>query len=82
MALLTHSFHSPSQIFQISRTDPPKKTDSHLRRLSVSPETCNRRFFSAGITNPKQPKDGIKNFTFDYSYWSHTTVINHAHQLL
>ncbi|XP_024916366.1 kinesin-like protein KIF1C isoform X2 [Cynoglossus semilaevis] len=25
------------------------------------------------ITNPKQTKDGIKNFTFDYSYWSHTT---------
>uniref|UniRef100_A0A4W6EYJ1 Kinesin-like protein n=1 Tax=Lates calcarifer TaxID=8187 RepID=A0A4W6EYJ1_LATCA len=26
------------------------------------------------ISNPKQPKDGAKNFTFDYSYWSHTTV--------
>ncbi|KAI3375772.1 hypothetical protein L3Q82_003732 [Scortum barcoo] len=26
------------------------------------------------ITNPKQPKDGAKNFTFDYSYWSHTTA--------
>uniref|UniRef100_A0A3P8N964 Kinesin motor domain-containing protein n=1 Tax=Astatotilapia calliptera TaxID=8154 RepID=A0A3P8N964_ASTCA len=25
------------------------------------------------ISNPKQPKDGAKNFTFDYSYWSHTT---------
>ncbi|KAM4612311.1 kinesin-like protein KIF1C [Polymixia lowei] len=25
------------------------------------------------ISNPKQPKDGPKNFTFDYSYWSHTT---------
>uniref|UniRef100_A0A3Q3J2H6 Kinesin motor domain-containing protein n=1 Tax=Monopterus albus TaxID=43700 RepID=A0A3Q3J2H6_MONAL len=21
------------------------------------------------ISNPKQPKDGAKNFTFDYSYW-------------
>ncbi|XP_041842075.1 kinesin-like protein KIF1C isoform X2 [Melanotaenia boesemani] len=26
------------------------------------------------ITNPKQPKDGAKNFTFDYSYWSHTAA--------
>ncbi|XP_053318306.1 kinesin-like protein KIF1C [Spea bombifrons] len=25
------------------------------------------------ISNPKQPKDAPKNFTFDYSYWSHTT---------
>ncbi|XP_068569154.1 kinesin-like protein KIF1C [Cebidichthys violaceus] len=25
------------------------------------------------ISNPKQLKDGAKNFTFDYSYWSHTT---------
>ncbi|KAL2079410.1 hypothetical protein ACEWY4_025154 [Coilia grayii] len=28
---------------------------------------------STCITNPKQPKDGAKNFTFDYSYWSHTS---------
>ncbi|CAH2272478.1 kinesin KIF1C [Pelobates cultripes] len=28
---------------------------------------------STCITNPKQPKDAPKNFTFDYSYWSHTT---------
>uniref|UniRef100_A0A8C2ZXS8 Kinesin family member 1C n=1 Tax=Cyclopterus lumpus TaxID=8103 RepID=A0A8C2ZXS8_CYCLU len=26
------------------------------------------------ISNPKQLKDGAKNFTFDYSYWSHTTA--------
>ncbi|XP_069031700.1 kinesin-like protein KIF1C isoform X2 [Embiotoca jacksoni] len=26
------------------------------------------------ISNPKQPKDGAKNFTFDHSYWSHTTA--------
>ncbi|XP_028262681.1 kinesin-like protein KIF1C isoform X2 [Parambassis ranga] len=26
------------------------------------------------ISNPKQPKDGAKNFTFDYSYWSHTSA--------
>ncbi|KAG8431000.1 hypothetical protein GDO86_019582 [Hymenochirus boettgeri] len=26
------------------------------------------------IHNPKQPKDSAKNFTFDYSYWSHTTA--------
>ncbi|XP_042333242.1 kinesin-like protein KIF1C [Sceloporus undulatus] len=25
------------------------------------------------IVNPKQSKDAIKNFTFDYSYWSHTS---------
>uniref|UniRef100_A0A7N6B9R5 Kinesin motor domain-containing protein n=1 Tax=Anabas testudineus TaxID=64144 RepID=A0A7N6B9R5_ANATE len=29
---------------------------------------------STCISNPKQPKDGAKNFTFDYSYWSHTTT--------
>lgn len=28
---------------------------------------------STCISNPKQAKDGAKNFTFDYSYWSHTT---------
>ncbi|NWY22760.1 KIF1C protein, partial [Aphelocoma coerulescens] len=26
------------------------------------------------ITNPKLPKDATKHFTFDYSYWSHTSV--------
>uniref|UniRef100_A0A674K7W7 Kinesin family member 1C n=1 Tax=Terrapene triunguis TaxID=2587831 RepID=A0A674K7W7_9SAUR len=26
------------------------------------------------ITNPKLTKDAPKNFTFDYSYWSHTSV--------
>uniref|UniRef100_K7FAY6 Kinesin family member 1C n=1 Tax=Pelodiscus sinensis TaxID=13735 RepID=K7FAY6_PELSI len=25
------------------------------------------------ITNPKMTKDAAKNFTFDYSYWSHTS---------
>ncbi|XP_028998763.1 kinesin-like protein KIF1C isoform X2 [Betta splendens] len=29
---------------------------------------------STCISNPKQSKDGAKNFTFDYSYWSHTTA--------
>ncbi|KAJ8281899.1 hypothetical protein COCON_G00044180 [Conger conger] len=28
---------------------------------------------STCISNPKQSKDAAKNFTFDYSYWSHTT---------
>ncbi|XP_020780541.2 kinesin-like protein KIF1C [Boleophthalmus pectinirostris] len=28
---------------------------------------------STCISNPKQNKDGAKTFTFDYSYWSHTT---------
>lgn len=27
-----------------------------------------------GITNPKVPEDATKHFTFDYSYWSHTSV--------
>uniref|UniRef100_A0A8C3KPQ0 Kinesin motor domain-containing protein n=1 Tax=Calidris pygmaea TaxID=425635 RepID=A0A8C3KPQ0_9CHAR len=26
------------------------------------------------ITNPKLPKEATKHFTFDYSYWSHTSV--------
>uniref|UniRef100_A0A8C4NBP5 Kinesin family member 1A n=1 Tax=Eptatretus burgeri TaxID=7764 RepID=A0A8C4NBP5_EPTBU len=25
------------------------------------------------ISNPKQPKEPLKTFSFDYSYWSHTT---------
>ncbi|TRY88268.1 hypothetical protein DNTS_032460 [Danionella cerebrum] len=28
---------------------------------------------STCIINPKQPKEAPKNFTFDYSYWSHNT---------
>uniref|UniRef100_A0A8C2PKI4 Kinesin-like protein n=1 Tax=Cyprinus carpio TaxID=7962 RepID=A0A8C2PKI4_CYPCA len=28
---------------------------------------------STCIINPKQPKDAPKNFTFDYSYWSHSS---------
>ncbi|XP_029943287.1 kinesin-like protein KIF1C [Salarias fasciatus] len=27
---------------------------------------------TTSILNPKQTKDGAKNFTFDHSYWSHT----------
>ncbi|XP_058849173.1 kinesin-like protein KIF1B isoform X19 [Acipenser ruthenus] len=26
------------------------------------------------ISNPKNPKEPLKTFSFDYSYWSHTTV--------
>uniref|UniRef100_A0A671KQ79 Kinesin-like protein n=1 Tax=Sinocyclocheilus anshuiensis TaxID=1608454 RepID=A0A671KQ79_9TELE len=29
---------------------------------------------STCIINPKQPKEAPKNFTFDYSYWSHSSV--------
>uniref|UniRef100_A0A8B9FK83 Kinesin motor domain-containing protein n=1 Tax=Amazona collaria TaxID=241587 RepID=A0A8B9FK83_9PSIT len=25
------------------------------------------------ITNPKLPNDSTKSFTFDYSFWSHTS---------
>ncbi|XP_009704582.1 PREDICTED: kinesin-like protein KIF1A, partial [Cariama cristata] len=34
------------------------------------------------ILNPKQPKETPKSFSFDYSYWSHTTPadINYASQ--
>uniref|UniRef100_A0A3P9PFR7 Kinesin motor domain-containing protein n=1 Tax=Poecilia reticulata TaxID=8081 RepID=A0A3P9PFR7_POERE len=34
---------------------------------------------STCISNPKQPKDGAKTFTFDYSYWSHTTTSSRSH---
>lgn len=30
--------------------------------------------FSTAISNPKAPKEPAKTFSFDYSYWSHTTV--------
>ncbi|KAF3855493.1 hypothetical protein F7725_016216 [Dissostichus mawsoni] len=36
--------------------------------------TPEKRDETPSITNPKQPKDGAKNFSFDYSYWSHTTA--------
>lgn len=43
--------------------------------LSASPSSSiHAALLSAGITNPKQAKDPSKNFTFDYSYWSHTSV--------
>lgn len=29
---------------------------------------------ASAIINPKQGKDAPKSFTFDYSYWSHTSV--------
>lgn len=36
---------------------------------------CGFSFFVfAAIINPKQSKDAPKSFTFDYSYWSHTSV--------
>lgn len=35
---------------------------------------AHRHLPTAGITNPKLPKDATKHFTFDYSYWSHTSV--------
>lgn len=31
-------------------------------------------FVFSAIINPKQSKDAPKSFTFDYSYWSHTSV--------
>lgn len=31
-------------------------------------------FAPSAIFNPKQSKDAPKSFTFDYSYWSHTSV--------
>uniref|UniRef100_A0A8C1KJL6 Kinesin motor domain-containing protein n=1 Tax=Cyprinus carpio TaxID=7962 RepID=A0A8C1KJL6_CYPCA len=33
---------------------------------------CSMQNFTC-IINPKQPKDAPKNFTFDYSYWSHSS---------
>lgn len=31
-------------------------------------------FLPTAILNPKAPKEPAKTFSFDYSYWSHTTV--------
>uniref|UniRef100_A0A8C2NG90 Kinesin motor domain-containing protein n=1 Tax=Capra hircus TaxID=9925 RepID=A0A8C2NG90_CAPHI len=33
---------------------------------------------STTIVNPKQPKETPKSFSFDYSYWSHTSVSHSA----
>ncbi|KAL7976215.1 hypothetical protein Chor_008312 [Crotalus horridus] len=30
-------------------------------------------FCLSGILNPKNPKEAPKSFSFDYSYWSHTS---------
>lgn len=35
---------------------------------------CPPRVPLAAIVNPKQPKETPKSFSFDYSYWSHTSV--------
>lgn len=33
-------------------------------------------FFFLVILNPKNPKEAPKSFSFDHSYWSHTTVMS------
>lgn len=33
-----------------------------------------KHFHPLGIINPKNPKEAPKSFSFDYSYWSHTSV--------
>lgn len=43
------------------------------QRLSV-PDLGFPLFVFSAIINPKQSKDAPKSFTFDYSYWSHTSV--------
>ena len=54
----------------------PIKVNAYLCLLTpvkqeVSHVFC---FFPTAISNPKFPKEPAKNFSFDYSYWSHTTV--------
>uniref|UniRef100_A0A8C1KKQ3 Kinesin motor domain-containing protein n=1 Tax=Cyprinus carpio TaxID=7962 RepID=A0A8C1KKQ3_CYPCA len=41
--------------------------------MTVTNTVCELCLCFAGIINPKQPKDAPKNFTFDYSYWSHSS---------
>ena len=43
------------------------------QRLGV-PDLGLHPFAFSAIINPKQSKDAPKSFTFDYSYWSHTSV--------
>ncbi|MEE6509227.1 hypothetical protein FKM82_025022 [Ascaphus truei] len=35
--------------------------------------SINISFLNSAIVNPKQPKETPKSFSFDYSYWSHTS---------
>ena len=44
--------------------------NSHLIEWLIK----SKRFPPAGIINPKNPKEAPKSFSFDYSYWSHTSV--------
>uniref|UniRef100_A0A8B9VIE5 plus-end-directed kinesin ATPase n=1 Tax=Anas zonorhyncha TaxID=75864 RepID=A0A8B9VIE5_9AVES len=48
----------------------------------VPPSSLTSLSLSPAILNPKQPKETPKSFSFDYSYWSHTTPadINYASQ--
>lgn len=55
---------------------------SHTGTARVPEEVCPFRAaltimpvsLPAAIVNPKQPKETPKSFSFDYSYWSHTSV--------
>lgn len=49
-------------VFHVS-VGPPQHSTNH----GASP-------LPTAIVNPKQPKETPKSFSFDYSYWSHTSV--------
>lgn len=45
-------------------------TKKHLTESLIK----SKHFHPLGIINPKNPKEAPKSFSFDYSYWSHTSV--------
>lgn len=45
-----------------------------MQEATVPPGSLTSLSLSPAILNPKQPKETPKSFSFDYSYWSHTTV--------
>lgn len=45
-----------------------------MQEAMVPPGSLTSLSLSPAILNPKQPKETPKSFSFDYSYWSHTTV--------
>lgn len=54
--------------------DQARRSLPRMQEAMVPPGLLTSLSLSPAILNPKQPKETPKSFSFDYSYWSHTTV--------
>ncbi|MGH0122398.1 UNVERIFIED_CONTAM: hypothetical protein FKN15_014829 [Acipenser sinensis] len=64
------SFASPSKVFNDIGKEMLQHAFEGYNVTSDSSFTGPQQ----SISNPKNPKEPLKTFSFDYSYWSHTTV--------